>query len=58
MSLRLATRSVNVNKCQVGFINFIVSPIWKGLAQLLPAVGPQLISELEINLAHYQALAA
>ena len=28
----VATRSVNVNKCQVGFISFIVSPPWQGLA--------------------------
>ena len=58
ISMNCDRETVDANKCQVGFITFIVSPIWKGLAQLLPAAGPQLLSELEANLEHYQALAA
>jgi cAMP-specific phosphodiesterase 4 len=58
ISMNCDRESVNVNKCQVGFITFLVSPIWKGIAQLLPAQGPQLLAELGTNLAHYQALAA
>ena len=58
ISMNCDRESVNVNKCQVGFITFLVSPIWKGIAQLLPAQGPQLLAELGTNLEHYQALAA
>ena len=42
----------------MGFITFLVSPIWKGIAQLIPAQGPQLLAELDANLEHYKALAA
>lgn len=58
ISMNCDRESVNVNKCQVGFITFLVSPIWKGIAQLIPAQGPQLLAELETNLEHYKALAA
>ena len=58
ISMNCDRESVSVNKCQVGFITFLVNPIWKGIAQLIPAQGPQLLAELETNLAHYQALAA
>ena len=58
VSMNCDRESVNVNKCQVGFITFLVSPIWKGIAQLIPAQGPQLLAELDANLEHYKALAA
>lgn len=58
ISMNCDRESVNVNKCQVGFITFLVSPIWKGIAQLIPAKGPQLLAELDTNLEHYKALAA
>ena len=58
ISMNCDRESVSVNKCQVGFITFLVNPIWKGIAQLIPAQGPQLLAELGTNLAHYQALAA
>ena len=46
ISMNCDRESVNVNKCQVGFINFIVAPIFEGLAQYVPAVEQHLLRVL------------
>ena len=58
VSMNCDRESVNVNKCQVGFISFIVAPIWKGVAEFLPEVKQQLLPVLQANLEHYQGLAS
>jgi len=58
ISMNCDRNTVNVNKCQVGFISFIVAPIYKGIAAYMPAVEQQLLPVLQTNLEHYQAQAA
>ena len=55
ISMNCDRKTVDVNKCQVGFISFIVAPIYKGIAKFVPAVEQQLLPVLDANLEHYKA---
>ena len=55
ISMNCDRNTVDVNKCQVGFITFLVGPIYKGLAAFLPAVEKELLPVLEKNLEHFKA---
>ena len=55
ISMNCDRKTVDVNKCQVGFITFLVGPIYKGLAAFLPAVEKELLPVLEKNLEHFKA---
>lgn len=55
ISMNCDRKTVDVNKCQVGFITFLVAPIYKGLAAFLPAVERELLPVLEKNLDHFKA---
>jgi hypothetical protein len=57
-SMNCDRNTVNVNKCQVGFISFLVEPLFKTVAKLLPALGDSAMKNLADNKAHYQKLAA
>ena len=57
VSMNCDRDTVNVDKCQVGFISFLVNPVWKGLAEFLPQVKGQLLPVLQSNLEHFQARA-
>ena len=46
--------SVNIAKSQVGFMDFIVRPIFDAISQFMPEV-KQHLKQLEINKTHYKA---
>jgi hypothetical protein len=58
MSMNCDRDTVDVNKCQVGFISFIVGPIFEGFAKAVPEISEVCLKALAANKAHYQAKAA
>ena len=48
--------TVNVAKCQVNFINFIVEPIWETMAQLIFPDAEKIIVNIEENKKYYEEL--
>ena len=57
ISMNCDRHSVDANKCQVGFISFIVAPIFSGLAAFVPCVRDECVPSLEANRLHYAAAA-
>ena len=58
VSMNCDRDTVDVNKCQVGFISFIVGPIFEGFAKAVPEISEVCLKALAANKAHYQAKAA
>lgn len=44
---------VDISKCQVGFITFLVAPLYRALLAFAPSVRP-LVDKLEANLKHFE----
>ena len=55
VSMNCDRDTVDVNKCQVGFISFIVGPIFEGFAKAVPEISEVCLKALAANKAHYQA---
>ena len=47
--------TVTVPKSQVGFIKFLVQPLWVGLSDFLPELRDTALRNLDANLAHFSA---
>jgi len=58
ISMNCDRETVKESKCQVGFISFLVKPLFVGVQKYLPALGDVALPNLESNLAHFQAQAA
>merc|ERR1719220_669752 len=48
--------TVNVAKCQVSFISYIVHPLWETVAELVFPDAQHILAILEENRAHYDAI--
>jgi len=48
--------TVNVAKCQVGFISYIVHPLWETMAELVFPDAHEIMSNLEENRVYYDRL--
>ena len=48
--------TVNVAKCQVGFISYIVHPLWETMAELVFPDGQEIMSTLEDNRVYYDRI--
>ena len=48
--------TVNVAKCQVGFISCIVHPLWETMAELVFPDAHEIMSNLEDNRVYYDRL--
>lgn len=57
-SMNCDQHTVNVDKCQVGFIQFLVEPLFKTVEKLLPNISEPVMRNLSDNKAHYQKLAS
>jgi len=58
ISMNCDRRTVKIPNSQVGFINFLVKPLFVQLCTYLPELRPIALAHVEKNLAHYQAAAA
>jgi hypothetical protein len=57
ISMNCDRHAVSTAKCQVGFISFLVLPLYKALASYSPSLQP-VLDTLEANLAHFKKLDA
>lgn len=57
ISMNCDRYAVVVPKCQVGFISFLVAPLYQALVQYAPGLQP-ICDQLDHNLAHFKAEAA
>ena len=48
--------TVNVAKCQVGFISYIVHPLWETMAELVFPDGQEIMTTLEENRVYYDQI--
>jgi len=48
--------TVNVAKCQVGFISYIVHPLWETMAELVFPAAQHIMATLEDNRLHYKEI--
>merc|ERR1719391_1934884 len=48
--------TVNVAKCQVGFISYIVHPLWETMAELVFPDGQEIMTTLEDNRIYYDRI--
>ena len=55
VSMNCDRETVVVSKCQVGFISFLVKPLYDGFAEYLPALKEHCMANLESNLEHFKA---
>jgi len=55
ISMNCDRQTVAVAKCQVGFISFLVKPLFDGFGEYLPALKEKALANLEANLAHFKA---
>ena len=55
ISMNCDRETVKVAKCQVGFISFLVKPLFDGFCEYLPALKKTAGENIEANLAHFQA---
>ncbi len=53
LSMNCDRHTVDVNKCQVGFISFIVAPVYAALARYVPELQASLVTQLEANKQHF-----
>ena len=52
-SMNCDRETVKVNGCQVGFITFLVGPLYKALARYAPEL-QVCVDQMEKNLKHYK----
>jgi hypothetical protein len=57
ISMNCDRHAVSTAKCQVGFISFLVLPLYRALAAYAPSLQP-VVDSLESNLAHFKSLDA
>jgi len=55
ISMNCDRNVVDVSNCQVGFIKFLVKPLFSGLAEFIPELNDSIMPTLEANLAHFAA---
>ena len=55
ISMNCDRETVVVAKCQVGFISFLVKPLFDGFGEYLPALKEHCLANLEANLDHFKA---
>jgi len=56
ISMNCDRHTVATAKCQVGFISFLVKPLFDGTLEYIPALKDVAMTNLEANLAHFKAL--
>ena len=54
LSMNCDRETVVVSKCQVGFISFLVGPLYDGLLAYAPGLAP-MVEQLQANKAHFAA---
>lgn len=57
VSLLCDRETTNVNKSQIGFINFVVSPTFDAMMNIIPEISPYM-DTIKANLKRYEALVA
>jgi cAMP-specific phosphodiesterase 4 len=55
VSMNCDRDTVVLSKCQVGFMSFLVMPLYQSLLGYAPALRP-LVDQMEANKAHYAAM--
>eukprot|EP00966_Prymnesium_polylepis_P280864 6489612-Prymnesium_polylepis.3 len=55
ISMSCDRHTVSVAKCQVGFISFLVKPLFDAFGEYLPSLKETALANLEANLAHFKA---
>ncbi|KAL3918762.1 MAG: hypothetical protein SGPRY_005888 [Prymnesium sp.] len=56
ISMNCDRRSVSVGKCQVGFITYLVKPLFDSFCEFIPALKKEAVANLESNLAHFKTI--
>eukprot|EP00326_Haptolina_ericina_P019855 CAMPEP_0181196908 /NCGR_PEP_ID=MMETSP1096-20121128/15734_1 /TAXON_ID=156174 ORGANISM="Chrysochromulina ericina, Strain CCMP281" /NCGR_SAMPLE_ID=MMETSP1096 /ASSEMBLY_ACC=CAM_ASM_000453 /LENGTH=454 /DNA_ID=CAMNT_0023286735 /DNA_START=12 /DNA_END=1373 /DNA_ORIENTATION=+ len=58
ISMNCDRKTVQVAKCQVGFITFLVKPLFQGFSKYLPELEQIAMRNLDANLEHFKNLSA